>query len=266
MELPKNHITLSSTREMINLSAPLNLLKVDFFSYTRYYLDGTSVCLLTHTDWYSFFLRKEVPGCINVFNLKSGCNLWSELFPEEAVADAKFNFNIDNGIHFTFRDNDYVEAISFASKSEEQKAIGYFIANIDLLEKFINYFKKRAEPLINKAVKNKIIIPEIMRGYEQVKSGFSLDFEQRMKFLCSIGYDKMFNNLTSREYDCLRHLSRGLKTKEVGKFLGISHRTVETHIRNMMEKFNVNSKSKLAEIYWEFGNTDLINTRILGEN
>ena len=249
MELAKNHITLTSTQDMLNLSSPLKILNVDFFSYTRYYFDGTSISLLTHTDWYQFFLKAEVPGCINVFNLKTGCNLWAELFPEKAVYDAKIHFNIDNGIHFAYREKDYVEAISFASNYKNTNAIGCFIANIDLLEKFNVYFRNHASKLINEALKNKIVIPQIMRGYEVIESGFALSFEDRRKFLSTIGYD-VLNNLSKREFECLKYISRGMTTKESAKIMAISPRTVEVHISKMKEKLNCPSKSQLAEIYW----------------
>lgn len=255
MELASSHITLTSTQEMINLSVPLNILHVDFFSYTRFYFDGTSISLLTHTNWYNFFLKQEVPGSVNVFNLKTGCYLWSELFPEEAVIDAKNNFNIDNGIQFTYREKDYVEVFSFGSEPSNHKAMGYFIANIDLLEKFNKYFKKRAVNLIDKAVKSKIIIPEIMRGYQEINAGFTLGLDERRKFLNLIGYDDIIHNLSNREYECLQHISRGMTNKEVARLLRISPRTVETYINKMKDKFDCISKSQLAEIYWELQNS-----------
>lgn len=250
MKLANNHITLASTQDMKELGSPLKMIHVDFFSYTRFYMDGTSISLLTHTDWYEFFLKEEVPECVNVFKLKTGCNLWAELFPEKAVADAKNRFNIDNGIHFAYRENDYVETISYASKATDLKAMGYFMANMDLLERFIPYFRKRASPLINNAVKSKIIIPEVMRGYQEFESGFVLNSEDRKKFLEQIGYNADFKKLTPREYECLEHTAHGMTVKEVASFLNISRRTIEGYLENARLKLRCNSKSQLAEIYW----------------
>lgn len=251
MELANNHITLTTTQEMIDLSTPLKMLQVAFFSYTRFYFDGGSISLLTNANWYHFFLKREIPGSVNVFNLKTGCYLWSELFPEEAVFDAKNNFKIDNGIQFTYKEKDFIEVFSFASNPKNHKAIGYFIANIDLLEKFNAYFKTRASDLINKALKNKIIIPDVMRGYQEVTAGFTLGQAERKKFLSLIGYADIVHGLSNREYECLQYISRGKTNKEVARILSISPRTVETYINKMKDKLNCVSKSQLTEIFWE---------------
>ena len=254
MELPNNHVTLNSTQEMQAMRLPLKRLHIDFFSYTRFYLDGTSISLLTHTDWYQFFLKQEVPGCINVFNLETGCNLWSELFPEQAVADAKSQFGIDNGIHFSYRHESYVEAISFASKVNDRNAMGFFIANIDLLEKFIVYFREKASKLIQKALGEKIVIPKIMRGYEDIHTGYRLSHQDRIKFLTEIGYEDI-NRLSDREYECLECLAHGMSAKHSAKALNISPRTVETHINNIKNKFSCASKLDLLNLYWDINGT-----------
>lgn len=256
MELKQNHVSLTSTQEIKQLASPLKVLNVDYFSYTRYYYDGTSICLLTHTDWYEFFLKEEAPGCINVYNLENGCNLWVDLFPEKPVADARNQFGIENGIHFSYRKEKYVEAISFASGINNRKALGSFIANIDLLEKFIEYFRERAEPLIRNALPEKIIIPEVMRGYETFDNNFKLSLEDRLNFLSQIGYKDICEKISSREYECLSHLSAGLPAKEIAKAMNISSRTVESHIANMKEKFNCSNKTKLLEIYWKLTSKD----------
>ena len=158
MELPRNHITLTSTQSMAELSSPLKILNISFFSYTRFYFDGTSISLVNNTDWYEFFLKQEVPGSVNVYKLKTGIHLWAELFPERAVQEAKYNFKIDNGIQFTYSQDDYMETFSFASTSNNSRSISTIVFNLDLLEKFVSYFRSRAEKLINSSLKQKILI------------------------------------------------------------------------------------------------------------
>ncbi|MFL5765732.1 MAG: response regulator [Bacteroidia bacterium] len=47
------------------------------------------------------------------------------------------------------------------------------------------------------------------------------------------------NNLTKREIEILRLIAQGLSNREVGEKLFISHRTVDTHRTNMMEKLEI---------------------------
>lgn len=198
-----------------------------------------------------FFLKQEVPGCLNVYNLEDGCNLWLDLFPENAVSDAKEHFGIDNGIHFSRKENDYVEAISYASKAKDLKAISRFVSNIDLLENFITYFKKRAATLIKKACENRVVIPEIMKGYQKVNQELKLGPADRKAFLEKIGYNNVITKLSLREYECLQLIAQGKTLKEVANLLMISPRTVETYVNNMKEKFGCVTKSQLLNVYWK---------------
>lgn len=54
--------------------------------------------------------------------------------------------------------------------------------------------------------------------------------------------------LTERELEILEKICDGLTSKEIGDELFVSHRTVETHKKNLMQKFNVNSTGKLIAI------------------
>jgi len=260
-ELAKNHVTLTSTQEMRDISKPLKPLGIDFFSYTRFYFDGTTISLLTHTKWYEHFLQREIPGCVNVFNMKTGCNLWEEAFPEEANAEARNLFDIDNGINFTYRNEKYVEIISYASNAGSKKNIGYFISILDLLEKFIPYFREHADTLVKESAKHKITIPKIMRGYNEVHSKLMLNPETRKLFLEQICYDNnKVMQLSRREYQCLKLIAQGKTFKESAKTLNISHRTVESHVDHIKTKLNCDSKSELVNIYWKISgnNSDML--------
>lgn len=54
--------------------------------------------------------------------------------------------------------------------------------------------------------------------------------------------------LTDREKEILKHVCQGLSNKEIGHILFISDRTVETHKRNIMDKFGVSSTGKLITL------------------
>lgn len=54
--------------------------------------------------------------------------------------------------------------------------------------------------------------------------------------------------LSEREISCLSALFKGLTAKETAEHLGISPKTVETHIANIKKKTGVNSKKELIEL------------------
>lgn len=58
-------------------------------------------------------------------------------------------------------------------------------------------------------------------------------------------------DITVREKDVLLLICDGLRSKEIAEKLFISTHTVESHRRNMMLKFNLNSSSKLVKFAME---------------
>lgn len=52
------------------------------------------------------------------------------------------------------------------------------------------------------------------------------------------------NRLSKREYEILRLVSSGIKTKNIADQLGISHTTVRNHIKNIYAKLEVHSQAE----------------------
>lgn len=71
------------------------------------------------------------------------------------------------------------------------------------------------------------------------------------KFIEAIGLSDYLEGktLTPREFECLLILSKGLSAKEMARVLNLSSRTVENHIMNIKEKFEVSSNIELLSIF-----------------
>jgi two-component system nitrate/nitrite response regulator NarL len=54
--------------------------------------------------------------------------------------------------------------------------------------------------------------------------------------------EALFETLTDREWDILRHLANGRRNEDVATMLYISPQTVHTHVRNLLGKLRVHSK------------------------
>jgi DNA-binding CsgD family transcriptional regulator len=50
--------------------------------------------------------------------------------------------------------------------------------------------------------------------------------------------------LTAREKEIVEYLSKGLRYREIADKIFLSQETVRTHIRNVYEKLNVNSRTE----------------------
>ncbi len=58
--------------------------------------------------------------------------------------------------------------------------------------------------------------------------------------------DTEVDQLTSREQEVLRLIARGLSDRQVGEQLGLSGRTVGTHVRHMLAKTGLDNRTELS--------------------
>jgi DNA-binding NarL/FixJ family response regulator len=63
--------------------------------------------------------------------------------------------------------------------------------------------------------------------------------------------DPRLASLSSREDEVLRHLAEGLTDREIAERLGISPRTVETHVGSILHKLGVRNRAQAAAHYRE---------------
>jgi DNA-binding NarL/FixJ family response regulator len=63
------------------------------------------------------------------------------------------------------------------------------------------------------------------------------------------GEDDALGSLSVREGEVLRQLAAGLTDREIGEQLGISPRTVETHVGSILHKLNVRNRAEAAQRY-----------------
>jgi len=63
--------------------------------------------------------------------------------------------------------------------------------------------------------------------------------------------DDVLGQLSAREGEVLRHLAAGRTDREIGEQLGISPRTVETHVGSILHKLSVRNRAEAARRYRE---------------
>jgi DNA-binding NarL/FixJ family response regulator len=63
--------------------------------------------------------------------------------------------------------------------------------------------------------------------------------------------DHPLGDLSEREHEVLRHLGDGLTDREIANQLGISPRTVETHVGSILHKLGVKNRAQAARRYLE---------------
>ncbi|MCP4475549.1 MAG: hypothetical protein GY821_13495 [Gammaproteobacteria bacterium] len=149
---------------------------------------------------------------------------------------------------------DYFDIFAFSSKFAE-KFSRFCFNNLDCLVKFKSYFRDSAKTMINELADNRMQMSVNYLG-NSVCANDSITARNRKKLLESIepkDYYFTHNNsqyqMTKREFECLKCLAQGRTMKEAGRILNISDRTVEEHIISLKNRFTVNNKTELIDLY-----------------
>lgn len=169
-------------------------------------------------------------------------------------------FNIESLLYVFERFEHYFDIFAFASRSNKNIS-SFYVAHFDILEKFMVYFKEKNKSLIEQSERNKIILPMRNTRFYCIKQNLGekrsfikekniADLQQHLKLVkypLSIGGVILY--FTEREIGCWRLLSDGYSYKNIADTLGLSPKTVETHLANVKNKLRVTNRGKLSNIF-----------------
>lgn len=97
-------------------------------------------------------------------------------------------------------------------------------------------------------------ITEVYKGDKIFEQNFEKTAVSHSEVLDTVKQNKkILQNLSKRELEILKELSKGFTNKEIGKNLFISPRTVDTHRTNLMKKLKVHNVAGLIRFSFEMG-------------
>lgn len=111
-----------------------------------------------------------------------------------------------------------------------------------------NTFKKILEYKIEGYVTNIIGKEELIFSIKKILNGQKAYATDLVEILVNDKKDNKLNNLTKREQEVLKEVSKGLNNKEIADNLFISEFTVKKHISNIFQKLNFRNRQE-AIIY-----------------
>lgn len=246
----KKHVSYTKSHDIYEICKPLfNKFGINFFSYVRLYGDGSALVLISDGEWHRCAFKNKYVTTGPMLG-RSGIQLWDN-YSSTKVKEVLNEVNLNNGIMiYNKKNEEYVEFFELASSIKGASVVEFYFNNMDLLEKFLIYFKNKADKLIKEADKNRIIVPSEML-FSTVEEVTYEDFLYSINTK-KIKFEVNTQNIifSRREYDCLVLAAKGKTMKEIGGILNISHRTVNTHLDSAKEKTNCHSKAKLIDLFW----------------
>jgi FixJ family two-component response regulator len=121
-----------------------------------------------------------------------------------------------------------------------------FLTGVGNVSKSSTAFKAGAIDFLEKPVESDILI-------DGVNEALKISAQMHQDELKQNQVNALYGHLTPREKEIIVFLARGYSAKQVGKALGISHRTAEIHRARIMEKLGAQSLADLVALAIQMG-------------
>lgn len=248
--LSNQNPVFSAACEVQQICTPIKeYLGINTFSYVKINPDLSRIHLDTNPIWNEFFYN-NVSKYVQQENLIEASHWhegYSTLFAlkDPCIPDA-VQFNVGDGVVIANEIDDCTELCFFATDHDiTHHQLLKLLSSIDLLHKFISYFRVKAEKIIKAAEKSPIYLPNHANVIQE-KKVFPIQAE-KAEFINRLESDRNIN-LTTRERECLNYLQYDLSAKQIGDLLGIHTKTVERHFENLRNKFKVNKTRAILKL------------------
>jgi DNA-binding CsgD family transcriptional regulator len=252
-----SHVTFTSVPDLVEITQPLTEMGLSYFTFDRTYQDGSHLRLTNAGAWIESYYRTELyKKAIFEKDPKmffNGYVFWDWLC-REPVYSAAAEHNIEHGLTITEKHEDYADFFHIGTTRENSLSQEKLLAHIDYFYRFIAYFKQQARHLIQEAEATRFILgtpPNTEISVRDLNSDHSLSSVG--EFLKNTDVSRIylgedFNNtyLTRQEINILHLLTNGLKNTLIAQELSISERTLESHIKNIKEKFKCDTLFELG--------------------
>jgi len=246
----KNKIALQFTKQhvesMRNFSQMLLGCGIKHFHYNKVFKDGRYVHFVDDEEYAEFFTN-EIDDVPAVFENAYHQNFREFIWPQKKLEGFLLklqNYKICNGFSLARFYENYYEAWSFSTDSENTDIINTYVNKIDELKCFSVYFNNIFASVVKEAEKT----PGQFKNYNFAHQNYWEGANTSALNLPFVVNEQPVY-LTFRELGCLQLVSEGLSMKEIAKKLNLSSRTVEFYLNNVKQKLSVTTKSKAISIY-----------------
>lgn len=231
----KKNIAYLSVEDINEICDPLfKKFSINYFLYARKYKDNSLLALTSHRDWYCHYLNNHYPLLITSVE---GVHTWVTTMLPSAMEEGANSFNLYNGIVLEKNYPEFIEVVEFASSSPYNHPIEFICNHKDFFNKFIFYFKEKANALIQKADNERLYLPASM--YSNQKNSSS-PYDEFCRAIHIKKFNMNFNSqniiFSKREFEVLLFLSEGKTMKQIAKLMNLSFRTCEAHLQNAKNK------------------------------
>ncbi|MBX9587396.1 MAG: LuxR C-terminal-related transcriptional regulator [Gammaproteobacteria bacterium] len=262
---------LGGTSETVNKACHELYKKtpIKYFGYYVFYDNGLTSAYVSDPGLTLILLEKKLTPSLYDLNMASRLGMKSLIlshhvpFPESMSATNREKYKeiishaadrrSYHALIYIDRFPTYFRYCIFAVDKSDTSVFNFYLNSYTYLQDFITYFENSAYELMeDEKESKKILVPSYLDSID-IDNGLleSAEIESEFDFLLpnTSSMTHILDSLTNRESECLSLLAKGYTMKNAAKRLGISHRTVEQHLRNVKDKFGLNTKNQLVELW-----------------
>ena len=251
-KLRKNHKFLSVGGHIKQICKPLQHLHTHMFTYMKNFHDGTQINVSSDPKWIADYYALELHNSSffegDPSQYASGFKWWPEGSDLPVFTHGRDYYNSHYGITYCQQLDDGCEFFFFSSGKENAAMLDTYLNNLDLLERFVMYFKNRAEPILKKCKQHHIVRSASTNLITPATNNIDRELFLRTKGIdneATYMFMQHFERLTEREKECLEYLVKESSNANIASAMNISIRTVETHIDRIKNKLQCRTRHEL---------------------
>lgn len=202
---------------------------IDLIGYSRDFTNGEQFLICPLKEWGIDFFTISKLYRYGLYNntreLSSTFDMWDHLpyAPPEIYQANKKKFGLAHGLTIIQQYGEYCDSFVFSTRPGNNQVNNFYLNHKELLIDFMkNFYVHLADTLMDLS-----------------RQTFRLPTNTKFASIPSL-------TLSPRQRDCAQLLIQGMSTKVIAQSLGLSPRTIETHISSLMEKLKAKNRAQLT--------------------
>lgn len=256
LDMIKKHPSLLYYQEMEAICEPLKKLNISYFSHVNITHEKKFSGLSSNPVFTEHYLKNKyfASDIHQIDEKKIGNHIIWDAIEFTKIGEQICIESAQLGVHSPFtiisHSSTGIDYYHFASHLTDKRINQIYLANIDLLYRFIDYFKEKvSQSRFLRQAYQFILDLSLFRPVKMTPFNEESIVFDRCDFFKSIQLHKNTIisdiKLSKRQDEILRFIIHGKTIKEISKILQLSPRTIGHYFETVKMKLNVSTKSEL---------------------
>ena len=235
-------------KEMHRICLPiLNTSEIDYISYTKQYEDRIVHYTTESKEQTAFKLSHPEFMPLSSHIEKTSVMAWNQHENQVFFKDFLEITKLNNGLLLLYKHPEYNESISIGTRSSTMKLLLNYLNEPESMISLACYIKESCRRASKKLSARTIEFSEKLDlNNTKPQARITLPSLRSSKYIIVGNHGEIL--LTRMEYFCFRNIIALQTSRESGKTLDLSPKTIEAHIAKLKKKLGVDNKSEMYDI------------------